>query len=97
LESFDFLASPEIVKWFRPYSLEDFPFLGSHSPHSFKFPITKEEGTSVYVEIPPGPFKSQPPSVKSKTSPPYTPYFSKLPIIKSASLHVKSPSTSPKN
>jgi hypothetical protein len=37
LENFDFLASPEIVKWFRLESLEYFPLLGSPSPHSFKF------------------------------------------------------------
>jgi hypothetical protein len=53
LESFDFLASPEIVKWFILESLEDFPFLDSPTPHSFKFHVTKEEGTSISVEIPP--------------------------------------------
>jgi hypothetical protein len=96
LESFDFLASPEIVKWFRLESLEDFPFLGSPSPHSFKFHVTKEEGTSVSVEIPLALYNSQRASVKSKSSPPYNP-SSKLHVIHIASLLVKSPSTSPKS
>jgi hypothetical protein len=75
LESFDFLASPEILKWFRIESLEYFPLLGSPSPHSFKFPVTKEEGTSFSVDIPPASFKSQPPFVKTESSPPYTPFL----------------------
>jgi hypothetical protein len=42
LESFDFLTSPKIVKWFRLESLEYSPLLGSPYPHSFKFHVTKE-------------------------------------------------------
>jgi hypothetical protein len=65
IENFDFLASLEIVKWFRLEILEYFPLLGSPSPHPFKFFVTKEEGTSVSVEIPPSSSKTQPLSVKS--------------------------------
>jgi hypothetical protein len=97
LESFDFLASPEIVKWFRLESLEYFPFLGSPTPHSFKFLVTKEEGTSLSVEISSAIPKSKPTSVKSESSPPHTPPFSKPPIIQIAFSPAKSPLTSPKS
>jgi hypothetical protein len=66
---------------------------GSPSPHSFKFAVTKEEGTSVFVEFPPPSFKTQPISVKSEIPPPYTLSFPKLPVIQTASLLVKSPPT----
>jgi hypothetical protein len=96
LKSFDFLASPKIVKWFRLESLEDFNFLGSPTPHSFKFLVTKEERTSVSIEIPLDLPKSHLAAVKSKSSPPYTP-FSKPPIIQITVSPVNSPSTSPKS
>jgi len=94
---FFFLAAPEIVKWFRIESLEYFPFSGSPSPHSFKFLVTKEEGTSVSVEIPLAPFNSKPPFVKFESYPPYIPSFSKAPVIQIAYSPIKSPSTSPKS
>jgi hypothetical protein len=97
LESFDILASPKIVKWFRLESLEDFPLLGSPTPHSFKFPINKEERTSIYVEISPSLSKSHPPSVKYESSLPYTPPFSNPSVIQIAFSPVKSTSTSPKS
>jgi hypothetical protein len=96
LENFDVLASPEVVNWFRLESLEYFPLLGSPSPHSFKFVVTKEEGTSVPLEFPPSSSKTQPLFVKSETPPSYTLPFPKLPVIQIASLPVKSPPTSPR-
>jgi hypothetical protein len=81
LENFYFLASPKIVKWFRLESFEYFPFLGSPTPHSFKFPVTKEEGTSFSIEISLVIPKSKPTFVKSEYSPPHTPPFSKTTII----------------
>jgi hypothetical protein len=41
LDNFDVITSPEIVNWFRLENLEDFPLLGSPSPHSFKVVVTK--------------------------------------------------------
>jgi hypothetical protein len=93
LESFDFLVSPEIVKWFRLESLEYLSFLGSPSPHYFKFTVTKEEETSISIDMPPYLSKSQPPFVKFESSPPYTHPFSKLHVIHITSLPVKSRST----
>jgi hypothetical protein len=45
-ENFEILASPDIVKWFRLESLEDFPTLGFATPPPIKIFVTKEEETS---------------------------------------------------
>jgi hypothetical protein len=76
--------------------LENFPLLGSPSPHSFKFFVTKEEGTSISFEFPPSSSKNQPLSIKSEITPPYTLPFTKLPVIQTTSLPIKSPPTSPR-
>jgi hypothetical protein len=96
LENFDVLASPEVVNWFRLESLEDFPLLGSPSPHSFKFVVTKEEGTSVPLEFSPSTSKTQPLFVKLETPPSYTLPFPKIPDIHIATFPIKSPPTSPR-
>jgi hypothetical protein len=96
LERFYFLTSLEIVKWFRLESLEDSPFVDSPTPHSFKFPLTKEEGTSIYVEISSALPKSKLVSVKSEFSPPPTLPFSKPPSIQITFSPVKTCTTSPK-
>jgi hypothetical protein len=41
-ESFETLVSPDIVKWFRPRSLEDFPTLGFPTPSPIKVVVSKE-------------------------------------------------------
>jgi hypothetical protein len=96
LENFDVLASPEIVNWFRLESLEDFPLLGSPSPHSFKFVVTKEEGTLVPLEFSPSSSKTQPLFVKPETPPSYTLPLPKIPDIQFATFPIKSPPTSPR-
>jgi hypothetical protein len=45
-ESFETPVSPDIVKWFRPRSLEYFPTLGFPTPPPIKVVVTKEGGTS---------------------------------------------------
>jgi hypothetical protein len=69
LENFDVLASPEVVNWFRIESLEYFPLLGSPSPQSFKFVVTKEEGTYVPLEFSPSISKNQSLYFKLETPP----------------------------
>jgi hypothetical protein len=69
-----------MVNWFRLESLEDFPLLGSPS-HSFKFDVTKEEGTLVPLEFSPSSSKTQPIFVKNETPPSYTLPLSKIPEI----------------
>jgi hypothetical protein len=66
LESFDFFTSPEVVKWFRLESLEDFPALGSPNTNLLKSIKTKVKGTSFLKKtstetskIVPIPIKSQ--------------------------------------
>jgi ribonuclease HI len=44
-ESFDTPVSPDIVKWFRPRSLEDFPTLGFPTPPPIKVVVSKEGET----------------------------------------------------
>jgi hypothetical protein len=41
LESFEVLASPDVLRWFILESLEDFPTPGSPSPPSLKIVVTK--------------------------------------------------------
>jgi hypothetical protein len=43
LESFDFLASHEVVKWFRLESLEDFPSLGYPNTNLLKSITTRKK------------------------------------------------------
>jgi hypothetical protein len=50
LESFDFLASPEVVKWFRIESLEDFPALGYPNTDFLKSIKTQVKGTYFLVK-----------------------------------------------
>jgi hypothetical protein len=58
--------------------------------------VTKEEETSVSLEISPSTSKTQPLFVKSKTPPYYTLPFPKIPYIQIVVLPVKSPPTSPR-
>jgi hypothetical protein len=95
-ENFEVLASPDVVNWFRLEILEDFPTLGSPSPHSFKFVVTKEEGTSVPLDFSPSTSKTQPLFVKTETSPSYTLPSPKLPIIQTVVVPIKSPPSSPR-
>jgi hypothetical protein len=44
-ESFENLVSPDIVKWFRPRSLEDFPILGFPAPLPIEVVVSKEGET----------------------------------------------------
>jgi hypothetical protein len=53
-ESFETPVSPNIVKWFRPRSLEGFPTLGFPTPPPIKFVVTKEGGN--YIPLNPIPF-----------------------------------------
>jgi hypothetical protein len=97
-ESFEVLASPDVVSWFRLESLEDFPTLGSPSPPSLKIVVTKEEETSVPLESTPSSSKTQPLLVKTEISPSYIPPSPKLHIIKTAVVPIKtqSPPCSPR-
>jgi hypothetical protein len=54
-EIFETLVSPDIVKWFRPRTLEDCPTLGFSTP-PIKVVVTKEGGT--YFPLNPIPFSS---------------------------------------
>jgi hypothetical protein len=68
LESFDFLASPEVVKWFRLESLEYFPALGSPNTNLLKSIKTKEKGTSFPEKTSTETSKTGPIPVKSESS-----------------------------
>jgi hypothetical protein len=50
LESFDFLASLEVFKWFKIESLEYFPVLGYPNTDFLKSIKTQEKGTYVLVK-----------------------------------------------
>jgi hypothetical protein len=88
-ESFETLASPDVVSWFRLESLEYFPTLGFPTPPPIKIVVTKEEETSFPLDPIPSSSKTQPLPMKTETSP------SKLPLspkIKAAVVPVKTPS-----
>jgi hypothetical protein len=55
-ESFETPVSPDIVKWFRPRSLEYFPTLGFPTPPPIKVVVSKEGET--YFPLNPIPFSS---------------------------------------
>jgi hypothetical protein len=94
-ESFEVLASPDIVSWFRLESLEDFPTLGSPTPPSIKIVVTKEEETSFPLEPIPSSSKTQPLPMKTEISPSNLPLS---PKTKAAVVPVKtqSPPCSPR-
>jgi hypothetical protein len=88
-ESFETLASPDVVSWFRLESLEYFPTLGFPTPPPIKIVVTKEEETSFPLDPIPSSSKTQPLPLKTEISP------SKLPLspkIKAAVVPVKTPS-----
>jgi hypothetical protein len=52
-EKFEILASPDIVKWFRLESLQDFPTLGFGTPPPIKIFVSKvQENSSLLQPIP---------------------------------------------
>jgi hypothetical protein len=69
-ESFDTPVSPEIVKWFRPRSLEDFPTLGLPTPPPVIVVASKEGETSFF---PFSPRNTVPVSPVQTPSPPGSP------------------------
>jgi hypothetical protein len=88
-ESFETLASPDVVSWFRLESLEYFPTLGLPTPPPIKVVVTKEEETYFPLDPIPSSSKTQPLPLKTETSP------SKLPLspkIQAAVVPVKTPS-----
>jgi hypothetical protein len=84
-ENFEILASPDIVKWFRLESLEDFPTLGFATPPPIKIYVAKEEETSSPLQPIPSSSKTQPSAVKTEIPPSYIPFSPKLHTVKSPS------------
>jgi hypothetical protein len=82
----EILASPDIVKWFRLESLEDFPTLVFATPPPIKFFVTKEEETSYPLQPIPYSSKTHPFSMKTEIHPSYIPFSPKLHTIKYPSL-----------
>jgi hypothetical protein len=73
-ESFETIASLDIVKWFILERLEDFTSLGLPTPPPIKFVVTKAEEASFPLDPIPSSSKTQPFPLKIETSP------SKLPL-----------------
>jgi hypothetical protein len=84
-ENFEILASPNIVKWFRLESLEDFPTLGFATP-PIKIYVSKEEETSSPLQPILSSSKTQPSAMKTDQIPhSYIPFSPKMHTIKSPS------------
>jgi hypothetical protein len=80
-ESFETLASPDVVSWFRIDILEDFPILGLPTPPPIKIDVTKEEETPFPLDPIPSSSKTQPLPLKTKTSPSQLPLSPKIKFI----------------
>jgi hypothetical protein len=93
-ESFETLVSPDIVKWFRLESLEDFPTLGFPTPPPIKVTETKKEETSFPLDPIPSSPKTQTLPLKTETSPSKFPLSPKIQTI-FATVKTPSPPCSP--